>query len=308
MACFSALAHYYKEELTQHLHQSLGYLALKNGDFFILFWKAWVSTFTQETILSSFEATGISPPNPHRVLNRFAPDDSDASESSGSSTSVYSGKDWLKIQSLIREIAKDESTREVRKLRRSLHHLAATNEILSHEVAGLTEAMKVKVKHRKKRKVLPLHQPTEGGWCYILLPHSKARAEQLLRDREHEEEEHQHQKQERQRIRADNKLLKEWLAEERRVAREAAKIVREKEKAEQAAKRERQKQARDAAKAIQSSQEGKRQASRPPTQKSKRQKRVVDVADRREAAEALPAPPSVTTRRGRNVTLPSKYK
>lgn len=84
--------------------------------------------------------------------------------------------------------------------------------------------------------------------------------------------------------------------------------MREKEKAEQAAEKERQEQARDAAKALRSSQKGKRKASRPPAQKGKRQKRVVDAVGSGEASAAASLPPAVTTRCGRNVTLPSKYK
>jgi hypothetical protein len=79
------------------------------------------------------------------------------------------------------------------------------------------------------------------------------------------------------------------------VERERAKAVREREKVEQAAEEERQQQARNAAKAIQLSQKGKRKASQPPTQKSKRQKRVVNARRGIEAAEAAqPSPRAMT--------------
>ena len=120
------------------------------------------------------------------------------------------------------------------------------------------------------------------------------------------------QKADRKKLQESNRLLKAKLKEENRVAREEAKAEREREKAEtvakKAAEREAQKQARNAAKAIQLSQTGKRKASRPPTQKNKRQKRTVDAVGGCAAEEAPMAAPDVTTRSGRNVTLPSKYK
>ncbi|KAF2205351.1 hypothetical protein GQ43DRAFT_486559 [Delitschia confertaspora ATCC 74209] len=67
------------------------------------------------------------------------------------------------------------------------------------------------------------------------------------------------------------------MKEEGCAAREAAKATKKKEKVEQAAEKVRQQEARNAAKAIQLPQKSKGKASRPPTQKNKRQKRVVDA-------------------------------
>ena len=99
------------------------------------------------------------------------------------------------------------------------------------------------------------------------------------------------------------------------MAREAAAKVRREEKAERAKKvaerqvqQQHQKQERDAAKALQLSQRGKRKTSQAGLSK-KRQKRVDNRGvDDAAACQASPAPPPITTRRGRNVTLPSKYK
>ena len=81
-----------------------------------------------------------------------------------------------------------------------------------------------------------------------------------------------------------------------------------KKKAEQAAEKQRQKEARNAAKAIQLSQKGKRKASTVPIQKQKRQKRAGDDAGGDIDAEVPPTPPPITTSRGRNIKLPSKFK
>jgi hypothetical protein len=63
---FKSLSTAYSTELSTHLHKSQGLLSIKKGDFFPLFWKAWTSSFKEETILKSFEATGISPFDPEQ--------------------------------------------------------------------------------------------------------------------------------------------------------------------------------------------------------------------------------------------------
>lgn len=120
-----------------------------------------MSSFTEATVLRSFEVTGIAPLNPDKILDRFTNNASDTSDSQGSCTSCYSGEDWLKIQSLIRSAVKDESSKEARKLSRSLHHISVQNDVLHHDMKGLKKALKVKTRHKKKPKVLPLQQRQE---------------------------------------------------------------------------------------------------------------------------------------------------
>jgi hypothetical protein len=121
---FKPLSTAYSKELTTYLHNSQGLAGIKKGDFFHLFWKAWVSTFTQALILRSFEATGIAPLQPNVILRRFEKPSPESSDSNSSSNSVYSGKDWLKIETLLRKVAKDEGSKELRKISRSLHHIS----------------------------------------------------------------------------------------------------------------------------------------------------------------------------------------
>jgi hypothetical protein len=66
---FKPLSTVYSKELTTYLHNGQGLAGIKKGDFFHLFWKAWVSTFTQVLILRSFEARGIAPLQPVRSVS-----------------------------------------------------------------------------------------------------------------------------------------------------------------------------------------------------------------------------------------------
>ncbi|KAF1994962.1 hypothetical protein P154DRAFT_557002 [Amniculicola lignicola CBS 123094] len=109
-------------------------------------------------------------------------------------------------------------------------------------------------------------------------------------------------------LRKAAKLYKEKIQQEKHTAREAAKEAREKERAKKAAQRAAQKSARNAEKALQLSQKGKRKASQPSLQSRKRQKRVVDAADATEVLEGASAAPTISTRHGRNVNHPNRYR
>jgi hypothetical protein len=64
VVCFKPLAQNYSNELTDHLHKSQSLVPIKKGDFFRLFWAAWVKTITEKLILSAFKATRLSPWDP----------------------------------------------------------------------------------------------------------------------------------------------------------------------------------------------------------------------------------------------------
>jgi hypothetical protein len=222
---FKPLSTAYSKELTIHLHSSQGLSVIKKSDFFHLFWKAWVSTFTQGLILKSFEATGISPLQPNVILQRFAKDTPEASDSSTSSSSVYSSKDWLKIETLLRRVAKDEGSKELRKISRSLHHISIQNSLLHHEIAGLKEVLKTQKKHKKKSKPLNLQQDHEyHGGAVFWSPRKVQEARSREQVRQEEEQAENLKKAEMAELKQANKLYKERLAQEKREQR-----VREKE-------------------------------------------------------------------------------
>ena len=306
VALFKPLSDAYSTQLSAHLQASQGLLPVAKGDFFPLFWAAWGEAFVPETIKKAFECTGIVPRNRDAILKRF---DQEASSSDESSTSVLSGKDWLKIESLIRQSTRDESSKESKKLRRSLHHISVQNELLHHEIQGLKEALLVKKKHKKKSHTLQLNHQEEyhgGGHFWSPRKVQQARDDNVIREQEKQQQ--QLQKAERSHLKEQARLYKLQQAEERRVERERAKEVREKEKAAKVAEEEAQKRARDAEKAIQLSQKGKRKASQPSSLPKKRQKRVVVESSHVQVGRAAPAVPTRTTRNGRTTKVPHKYK
>ncbi|KAF7571788.1 hypothetical protein PtrM4_092880 [Pyrenophora tritici-repentis] len=266
---FKPLSTAYSTELSSHLYRSQGLIPVTKGDFFPLFWSAWAAAFKPQTIMKSFEATGIHPPNAEVILRRFR---KEASSSDESSTSVLSAEDWLKIKTLISRQVRDKDAKDTKKIYRSLHHISAQLSILSSENRDLKEALLVKKRHRKKSYTLNVNNNHEYyGGALLWSPRKVHRA----RDDEAMKEQ--------------ARLYRLHQAQEKRVEKERLKEVREKERAAKEAEKERQKATRDAEKAIQLSQKGKRKASQASKLPRKRQKRAVVVPSHVQAEEAASA-------------------
>ncbi|KAF7574024.1 hypothetical protein PtrM4_056470 [Pyrenophora tritici-repentis] len=226
-------------------------------------------------------ATGIWPPDPTPILKRFNRNTPEVSSSDESSASVLSGSDWRKIKALVNQTAADRTSKEVKKLHRSLHHISTQNELLRHEIKGLKEALN-----------LQTNQDGYHGGAVFWSPRKLRQARERRVVEEREKDELQLQKARRLELKEQARLYKLQVAQEKRVERERLKEVREKEKAEKMAERAREKAARDSQKAIQQAQNSKRKASQSSTQKQKRQKRVVAATGAKESLGAAPAAPN----------------
>jgi hypothetical protein len=221
---FKPLSQAYSNELTNHLHKAQGLIAIIKGDFFPLFWSAWISSFTENLILKAFEATGIWPMDAEVILHRFA----STPEAERSSSSGLSDHDWRKIDWLVRAAVTDSHQYEARKLRSSVHHLSVQYELLKHENEGLKEALQHKQKHKIKSKALNLQQRQEyhGGavhWSPRKLREAWAR--EAVRERDETEEKLQKVRAKKQR--EDARLQRQVELEEKRVERRRLKEMRE---------------------------------------------------------------------------------
>ncbi|KNG52864.1 hypothetical protein TW65_09329 [Stemphylium lycopersici] len=224
---------------------SQGLLNLTKGDFFPLFWSSWTSVFKPPLIKRSFEATGIHPANLDAALKKFAKEASD----SDSSQSVLSGEDWLKLKSIVRREVKDQSSKDVKKLERSLHHIAAQNSILREEVRGLRDSLAIKKRRDNKPYTLQLesNQGYHGGAVFW----SPKRVQQARDDevsRQQQAVQQQLQKAEITEMKEQARLCKLQLLQEKRVERERRQEVRRKEIAAKLAEKQHQKRLRDAKK------------------------------------------------------------
>jgi hypothetical protein len=68
---FKPLSTRYTNKLNFFLQRSSRLLNVRKSDFLRLFWAAFTSSFTTNNILSSFAATGVSPPNAEVVLKHL---------------------------------------------------------------------------------------------------------------------------------------------------------------------------------------------------------------------------------------------
>ena len=284
----------------------MGIVPVRKGDFFPIFWAAWVMAFRKDIILSAFKNTGLSPFNPNIVVDRFRNKQRSRSPSRESSVSYYSGDEWPKIHTLIRK-SDPGDVNAARKLERSVHHLTVQNELYKHEIHGLIEAVEATKKHIKHAETLPLEtqeQYTGGAvlWSPRKVREAKQRREQMEQEK-HDKELHKANMKE---LRAASKLYKKRMAEEKRIQREEARMAREAEKARKQAEKEVKQRARHAQKAIQLSQKGKRKASTAPSRNIGQKRARREPARVVEVEEAHTKAPSRTWRRGRNINLPKR--
>ena len=211
----------------------------------------------------------------------------------------------------MRKVAKDESSKELKKISRSLHHMSIQNQLLHHKVDSLTEVLKTQKKHKNKSKALQF-QPRKdyygGAEFYSPSRVEKARTDERTKQQNQRAEEVR--KAEVVKLRHANKLYNEKIAQERREQRAREKAERDQvraEKAKEAAKRkaqrERDKEACNAAEAIQLPQRGKRKASQSTAPRKKQNRGAVAARRGDVAAEPPAAPRTHTTRSGRTATL-----
>ena len=248
VVCFSPFAGNYSKALTEHLHASQGLEPFKKGDFFLLFWRAWVETFTEALILRSFEAVGIALLNPDVILRRFNKSTPEAEAATSLEVNDVDNN-WRESDRVWRRSVRDPSSTEALQLRQTLHHLSNQNELLKIERENLQAALAAANQKPEKGKPLPLIQRREtqakAQWWS---PRAVNKAQHLQDIFNQEKRDKKLQKQTAKELRHSNKLLKQKLEAEKRAAaatrrEEAAerRRVKEQDKAKQRAERERQK-------------------------------------------------------------------
>ena len=89
---------------------------MDKSEFFGLFQKAWVTTFTVPLVLKSFSATGIHPPNADFILGKFTHRKPSTPEAQTIPKSNNAELSWLKAKSLLHSLARDKGSVEVQML------------------------------------------------------------------------------------------------------------------------------------------------------------------------------------------------
>ena len=125
----------------------------------------------------------------------------------------------------MQKVAKDKSSKELRKISRSLHHISIQNQLLHHENQGLKEVLKTQKKHKNKSKALEF-QPRKDyqGGAEFYSPSRVEKARSNERTKQQNQKAEELRKAEMKKLRHANKLYNEKITQERRKQR-----VREKE-------------------------------------------------------------------------------
>ncbi len=309
---FKPLSSEYSKQLTTRLHRSKGLVPVKKGDFFPLFWQAWLNSFTKTHILKSFEATGIHPLNRDKILTRFKPKELEALVSPSTPPQQLEGANCREIMRQFDRVVKNKSLPEAKALRQTVHHLAIQKELLHDENIGLTEALKVKKKQNKKSKALDLNKHTLDDWGGAKWHSPRQFGEARRRDRIMKETAHAEEleKAKMKELKHANKLYNDKIAEEKRAKAAEEKKERAAKKAEERRaidarkeQRRKDKEARDAQNAIQLPNKGKRKASPAPVLKKKQNRGAGAARSRVGDAEPARELRTHTTRSGRTATL-----
>jgi hypothetical protein len=157
---FSPMASSYSQELSQFLHGSQGLIGVKKGDFFPIFWIAWMRTFKRKTILKSFEATGIFPMDAQVILKRFRTPTSEQA-TTPEFLDVGDGSSWGQLRKLFDAAVRDGGKVLQSCLGKAIHSIQGNNELLHHQNNQLQSALTTKKKRQTKSYTLDLQQHKE---------------------------------------------------------------------------------------------------------------------------------------------------
>jgi hypothetical protein len=200
---------------------------------------------------------------------------------------------------------RDQNSKDVRKLQRSLHHLAAQNTLLHGELKGLRESLAIKKRRETKSYTLQLEDhPEYHGGAVWWSPTSVKRARDHKIQQQQQAELEKLQKAEQAEIKKAARDCEAQLKAAKRVEREKRADEKRKEEAEKLAKKQHRELINNTKKLIKLSQKGKRMASQPHPTATKRQKRG-GVAPAVVGAARVPRAAPPRSRRQRPIT-PSK--
>jgi hypothetical protein len=309
VSLFKPLSTAYSAEISSFMEKSQGLVSMSKRDFWPMFWRAWKASFTAETIIKAFEATGLSPLNPEVILQRF---NTSTAILSDSESSELSASNWKETQRLFYEVVKDRRDPRARKLCKSFHSISVQKTLLQHEAKGLKEALIDERSRRKLSKVLPLEADEEyHGGAVFWSPRKVREARERQHQKQLEEEQQQHQKRERQQLREAQKQQKAQEKERRRIARAAAAMMRATERAEKAAEKAARIAARRTAqrlqKALKTSQNGNKMRSKASITRKPKKSVYSTSGGGGEASGATPRQLPLQSRRGRAINTPARF-
>ena len=175
---FSPLATYYSQAIDKLLSESQGLVRLTKRDFWPLFYEAWEKAFRAQNVRSAWEAAGLYPLNPKRVISTVVRQQTPPSKQQ---TQLQSYKTPGSTRSLRRTFRRLQEEGKIHPDAAILLHVgekfAADRDIIRHENIGLRKAVLYEKKKRKRGKAMHLYDEGETeGQARFFSPTKVARA------------------------------------------------------------------------------------------------------------------------------------
>lgn len=285
---------------------------MKKANFYGLFKPAYASAFTKKTIEAAFEATSIWPKDRTKVTQKFqyiTP----PLQTDNIGLSHLSPANWKRTQRLLEQVIKDNSEELLKKLEGAIHRASTHTKLLELENVGLIASLDTKNKRTKHGRRLLLggkkKQPTDAVF-YSPKKLKEARAEQARKDEAKAAT--KAAKYTAKELSKAKKALSEKLKNDKRIEAERLAAVKDKDGPGKAASKGPKKNTSNTSKAVQTTQTGKRKALKALSKPKKRQKKQggfgVESGSSHGVERAASPLLTRTTKSGRNVTLPSKFR
>ena len=230
---FSPLANAYTKRLNDLMFHSFGLVSMNKRLFWGLFRPAWDSAFTKANITSSFEATGISPFNPSRVLTlldtqKFIAFPSPAACPLTPLIARAGRRDF-------RELRAAPSSAVVDCLERGHMKLTTKVSLLETRVLGLERAIGLQKRKQAKGTRLNILGEEQTGDALLISPGKRVRAQEFHDAREDAAERERVEKERRKAEQAQRREENERKKEEAAAARAARQQLSREKKAALAA-------------------------------------------------------------------------
>jgi hypothetical protein len=122
LVLFSPLSRNYTTQLNRISQRSQGLTSVTKRDFYRNFWAAWSSTMKRDTILKSFQATGVWPMDAEVVLKCFNTTTSEQDKASQPGEQG-DGDTWIQLRKVFDAAVADKAKVEAKRLLQSIHSL-----------------------------------------------------------------------------------------------------------------------------------------------------------------------------------------
>ena len=272
---FSPLATYYSQAIDRLLAESQGLVRLTKRDFWSLFYEAWQKAFHAQNVRSAWEAAGLYPLNPKKVILSVLRQQTPPEEQQNQPQTYKTPGSTRSLRRTFRRLQDEGKLHpDAAVLLHAGEKFAADRDIIRHQVAGLRKAVLHEKQRRKRGKAMNLYDDDENGaQGRFFSPAKVARARERIAIAEETQHQHQLTVRDKKLQMAISKAEKAHEIEERKqqrqIAREAAREQLAIEKAERQAVREAQRVEKAAATARRIRDVAERRAQRIQTREAK---------------------------------------